>query len=239
MHNMKILLVEDDSPLADTVTEFLTDNHCLVTAAEDGEAGLDRFKKGDFSLVLLDVMLPKVDGIELCKRIRAEDADIPIIMITARDTSTDKITGLDAGADDYIVKPIDLPEMLARIRALMRRVNAPIPMVLRWGDLQVDLNVYEVTYQDRVISLTPKEFGILELLLRHGYNVLRRHVIVEHVWSLDDPPKEDTINTNIKSLRNKLKAAGAPPDLIETIHSVGYRLKRNSDKPAEKVAAKV
>lgn len=223
---IKILLIEDDSALATTLAEILNDYGYTVDIAEDGEVGWEKAKANDYKLALLDIMLPKLDGLSLCHRLRLHKRDLPIIMITARDTSADLITGLDSGADDYVVKPFDPQVLLARIRTLLRRTTSALPAVLDWGDLHLDLNIYSVNYGEQSLHLTPKEFGILELLLRHGHQVLRRNVIVEKVWSADKPPKEDTINANIKSLRQKLRAAGAPENLIETVHSVGYRLKQ-------------
>jgi DNA-binding response OmpR family regulator len=150
------------------------------------------------------------------------------LLITALDASSDKVEGLDSGADDYVVKPLDPPELMARIRALSRRAQISEPTVLRWGDLQLNPGMHEVSFAGHSLHLTPKEYNILELLMHHGRQVLKRITIVEHVWSLDDPPREDTINATIKSLRNKLKSAGAPHNLIETIHGVGYRLSQLS-----------
>lgn len=225
---MRILLVEDDANLADTLADVLTNQHCVVDIARDGEEGWEKSQSDDYNLILLDVMLPKLDGINLCRRLRAHSNNIPILMVTALDMSTDKVQGLDAGADDYLVKPIDPPELMARIRALMRRAQVAEPTVLRWGELQLDPGMHEVSYTGQSVHLTPKEYNILELLLHHGRQVLKRITIVEHVWSLTDPPREDTINATIKSLRNKLKGAGAPHNLIETIHGVGYRLSQLS-----------
>jgi DNA-binding response OmpR family regulator len=223
---MRILLVEDDAILAETLAEILTGHHCIVDIAEDGEIGWNKSQSNEYNLILLDVMLPKLDGISLCRRLRSHNNSVPILLITALDTSSDKVKGLDAGADDYVVKPIDPPELMARIRALSRRASVAETSILQWGNLQVDLGVHEVTYSGQSLHLTPKEYNILELLLHNGRQVVRRITIVEHVWSLEDPPREDTINATIKSLRNKLKSVGAPRNMIETIHGVGYRLKQ-------------
>jgi DNA-binding response OmpR family regulator len=146
-------------------------------------------------------------------------------MITARDTSTDKVLGLDAGADDYMVKPLDFPELLARIRALLRRGSAISSPILEWGDLHLDPATYEVSYHDNTLRLTPKEYKLLELLLRNGRRILSRNTIIERLWSFENPPEEGTVKTHIKSLRKKLKIVGAPTNLIETVHGIGYRLK--------------
>jgi len=222
---MRILLVEDDVPLAEALAEALIDQRYVVDVVNDGEAAWQQVKALAYDLILLDMMLPKLDGVGLCQRLRSHGYGIPILMLTARDTTTDKVAGLDAGADDYVVKPIDLQELFARIRALLRRGNSPSSPILEWGSLHLDPSTYEVTYEEQPLHLTPKEYNLLELLLRNGRRVLSRSVIIEHLWSLEDPPEEDTVKAHIKSLRQKLKAAGAPNDLIETVHSVGYRLK--------------
>ncbi len=222
---MRILLVEDDVPLAEALAEALIDQRYVVDVVNDGEAAWQQVKALAYDLILLDMMLPKLDGVGLCQRLRSHGYGIPILMLTARDTTTDKVAGLDAGADDYVVKPIDLQELFARIRALLRRGNSPSSPILEWGSLHLDPSTYEVTYEEQPLHLTPKEYNLLELLLRNGRRVLSRSVIIEHLWSLEDPPEEDTVKAHIKSLRQKLKAVGAPNDLIETVHSVGYRLK--------------
>lgn len=221
---MRILLVEDDAALAEALAEAIKDQRYVVDVAADGEAAWDQIRVLEYDLIVLDVMMPKLNGIELCQRIRSHQYQMPILMITARDTSTDKVIGLDAGADDYMVKPLDLLELLARIRALLRRgVTAPSP-ILTWGGLTFDPATYEVSYQGLMVHLTPKEYSILELLLRNGRRILSRSVIIEHIWSLENLPEEDTVKAHIKSLRQKLRGAGAPDNLIETVHGVGYRL---------------
>ncbi len=226
---MRILLVEDDFNLAETLAEAITDRLYVVDVASDGESALDYIKSLDYDLILLDVMLPDFDGIELCKKLRSQGYQMPILMITALDTISDKIAGLDAGADDYIIKPVDLGELFARIRALLRRGSTSIAPVLVWGDLQFDPSTYEVSYDAQPISLTPKEYSILELLLRNGRRVLSRSVIIDSIWSLSTPPDEDTVKVHIRSLRKKLKKVGASEDFIETVRGLGYRLIRVED----------
>ncbi|NJL64694.1 MAG: response regulator transcription factor [Methylacidiphilales bacterium] len=223
---MRILLVEDDVRLADTLAEALTDQRYIVDVVTDGEAGWHQAKMLDYDLLLLDVMLPELDGISLCHRLRSHNYSMPVLMLTARDTVSDKITGLDAGADDYVVKPVDLQELFARIRALLRRGHASSPPILEWGNLRLNPSTYEVSYRDILLHLTPKEYGLLELLLRNGRRVLSRSVIIEHVWSLESPPEEHAVKVHIRSLRQKLKAVGSAEDLIETVHGMGYRLKQ-------------
>ena len=221
---MRILLVEDDFRLAETLAEALSDQLYTVDIAANGLLAWDYVKNLDYDLVLLDVMLPGLDGITLCQQLRSQGYRMPILMITARDTVSDKITGLDAGADDYIVKPVDLGELLARIRALLRRGGTTSQPILEWGAIKLDPSTYEVSYANKNLSLTRKEYSILELLLRNGRRVLSRSMIIDHIWKLESPPEEDTVKVHVRSLRQKLRAVGAPDDFIETLHGVGYRL---------------
>jgi DNA-binding response OmpR family regulator len=222
---MKILLVEDDLRLAETLAEALTDQRYVVDIVTDGEAGWRQVKLMSYDLLLLDVMLPELNGIELCHRLRSHGHTMPVLMLTACDTLSDEVNGLDAGADDYVVKPVDLQKLFARIRALLRRGSNTSPPNLEWAEICLNPSTYEVMYRDVQLNLTPKEYGILELLLRNGRRVLSRGVMIDHVWSLESPPEEHTVKVHIRSLRQKLKAAGAE-DLIETVHSMGYRLKQ-------------
>jgi DNA-binding response OmpR family regulator len=222
---MRILLVEDDLPLAETLAEALTDQRYVVDIVTDGEAGWQQAKLLEYDLLLLDLMLPELDGIGLCHRLRSHGYKMPILMLTACDTIDDEINGLDVGADDYVVKPVDLQKLLARIRALLRRGSSTSP-ILTWGELRLDPSTYEVSYGGNPIHLTPKEYSLLELLLRNGRRVLSRSVMIEHIWSLESPPEEHTVKVHIRGVRQKLKAAGADEDSIETVHSIGYRLKK-------------
>jgi DNA-binding response OmpR family regulator len=221
---MRILLVEDDVRLAETLAEALTDQRYVVDIATDGESGWHQARALEYDLILLDVMLPELDGFSLCHRLRSHGHTLPILMLTACDTISDEVTGLDVGADDYVVKPIDLQKLFARIRALLRRGGIASLPILAWGDLRLNPSTYEVHYGQSPVRLTPKEYGLLELLLRNGRRVLSRSVMIEHVWSLESPPEEHTVKVHIRGLRQKLKAVGASEDLIETVHSVGYRL---------------
>ncbi|XWK90301.1 MAG: response regulator transcription factor [Phormidium sp.] len=225
---MRILLVEDDLRLAETLAEALTDQRYVVDVVSDGETGWEQVKVLNYDLMLLDLMLPELDGMSLCQRLRSHGYNMPVLMLTACDTVTDKINGLDAGADDYVIKPVDLGELFARVRALLRRGNTCSPPILEWGKLRLDPSTYEVNYADKPLHLTPKEYSLLELLLRSGRRVLSRSIIIEHIWSLESPPEEDTVKVHLRSLRQKLKAAGAPDNLIETVHGMGYRLRQLS-----------
>lgn len=221
---MRILLVEDDYLLATSLSEALEAQRYTVDVAHDGELAWQQMTLLPYDLMLMDVTLPQVDGLTLCQRMRSHGFDSPVLMLTARDTSADKVAGLDAGADAYMVKPFDLSELIAQIRALLRRGHMAQPTALQWGTLQLNPITYEVVYQDNPIRLTPKEFAILELLLRHGRRVLSRHFILESIWHLEDPPGEETVKAHLKALRQKLFRAGAPRNFIETIHGLGYRL---------------
>jgi DNA-binding response OmpR family regulator len=222
---MRILLVEDDVRLAETLAEALIDQRYVVDIVTDGEAGWHQVKILEYDLLLLDLMLPELDGIGLCHRLRAHGYKLPILMLTACDTIDDEINGLDVGADDYLVKPVDLQKLFARIRALLRRGNVGSAPILAWEDLHLNPSTYEVYYGQVPIHLTPKEYAILELLLRNGRRVLSRSAMIEHVWSLESPPEEHTVKVHIRGIRQKLKAAGAAEDSIETVHGIGYRLK--------------
>lgn len=223
---MRILLVEDDSQLAESLTEALVVQRYTVDSVRDGESAWNRTQVFVYDLILMDVTLPKLDGIRLCEQLRDRGCSSPVLMLTARDTSLDKVIGLDAGADAYMVKPFNLQELLAQIRALLRRGQSGTSPILRWGELSLDPSSYEVMYGRLPIRLTSKEFALLEALLRYGKRVLSRTAMIEQVWTWQESPEENTIKTYIKNLRAKLKAAGAPKDLIETVHGIGYRLKR-------------
>lgn len=224
---MKILLVEDDEQLAAALTEVLIDKqHFAVDAATDGEMGWEFIEAAVYDLIILDIMLPKLDGISLCQRLRRTGSMTPVLMLTARDLSSDRVMGLDVGADDYVVKPFDLPELLARIRALLRRGNINLLPILEWGDLHLDCGSCQVTYQGQLIHLTPKEYGLLDLLLRQQGRLISRSTIIDRLWTFDDSPSEETVKVHLKMLRRKLKAVGAPGNLIETVYGFGYRLKQ-------------
>lgn len=222
---MRILLVEDDVHLATSLAEALTAQQYAVDVVRDGETAWHYLNSLTYDLTLMDVTLPVLDGLNLCRRMRADGNQAPVLMLTARDTSADKVLGLDSGADAYMVKPFNLPELMAQIRALLRRGQGGSSPILRWGELMLNPVTYDVSYGDRPIRLTPKEFAILELLMRHGRRVLSRPFILESVWSLEEPPGEESVKAHIKALRQKLHKAGAPRNVLETVHGLGYRLK--------------
>lgn len=222
---MRILLVEDDERITKALAEALMDHHYVVDVVHDGQIGWEFMESAPYDLIILDVMLPGLNGIQFCQRLRKQGKSTPVLMLTAKDTSADKVLGLDVGADDYVIKPFDLQELLARVRALLRRGNSALPPVLEWGSLRLDPNSCEVTYAEKLLSLTPKEYGLLELFLRSPGRVLSREIILEHLWSFEDIPGDDTVKTHIKRLRQKLKIVGVPSTLIETVYGLGYRLK--------------
>jgi len=222
---MKILLVEDDERIARALAEALSDQNYAVDIAIDGEEGWAYVEAYQYSLILLDWMLPKLDGIHFCQRLRQRGLHTPVLLLTAKDTSTDKVIGLDAGADDYVVKPFDLQELMARIRALLRRGNSTLSPVLEWGKLRLDPGTTEVVYGNQTLHLTPKEYQLIELFLRQSRRILNRSTILEQLWTSEEPPGEETVKVHIRSLRQKLAAAGAT-DFIETVYGLGYHLKQ-------------
>ncbi len=222
---MKILVVEDDEFTACALTAILDKHRYTVEVAVDGMAAWELVQAFAYDLILLDVMLPKLDGIGLCQKLRSEGYRMPILLLTGRDSSHDKAVGLDAGADDYVSKPFSEEELMARIRALLRRGGPMAQPILEWGGLHLDPSTCEVSYKAQLLSLTPKEYGILELFLRNHHRVFNCGMILEHLWSYDEAPGEEAIRTHIKGLRHKLKVAGIPTDPIETVYGIGYRLK--------------
>ncbi|MDB9496247.1 response regulator transcription factor [Spirulina major CS-329] len=226
---MHLLLAEDDQQLAASLVEILATQRYCIDVVNDGEQAWHSVQSSQYDLLLLDLTLPKLDGLSLCRRLRASGYQFPIMMLTARDTTEDKILGLDAGADVYMVKPFAVQEVQAQLRALLRRGLAPLPPSLAWGAVSLNPQTYEVHYRDRPIHLTPKEFAILDLLLRHRPQVVNRDRLRHSLWSVTDYPSDATIKVHIKSLRQKLRAAGAPRDWLQTVHGVGYRL--NSTPP--------
>lgn len=223
---MKILLIEDDRYTSEVISTMLRDHHYAVDVITDGAAGLEMAARWSYDLILLDILLPKLNGIEVCRQLRDQSCRTPILMLTTKDSSEDVVTGLDAGADDYLTKSCDSSQLLARVRALLRRSsNIPPSPVLTWGLLSLDPAAARVTYQREEITLRPKEYALLELFLRNPHRILSRSAIIDHLWSMEDTPAEGSITNLIKDLRQRLKAAGVIDDLIETVYGLGYRLK--------------
>lgn len=222
---MKILLVEDDEPTGQVLVGALTTDRYVVNLATDGQTGLEMAQAYEYDLILLDVILPRLDGISVCRQLRSSGYQNPILLMTARDSKEGTIAGLDAGADDYVMKPCNIPELLARIRALLRRRSKPFTAILAWGNLQLNSDTAEVRYQDTLITLTPKEFGLLELFMQHPQRIFSRSAILDRLWHMDDSPAESAVTTHIKDLRQRLKAAGMTLEPIDTVYGLGYRLK--------------
>jgi two-component system response regulator MprA len=219
----RILIIEDDEAILRFLRRGLAYEGYLVDTATDGEAGLSLARDNPPDLVVLDWMLPGLDGLEVCRRLRS-GGPVPVLMLTAKDTVSDRVQGLDAGADDYMVKPFSLDELLARIRALLRRAQPSRPKVMRFQDLSLDTGTRQATRADRSISLTAKEYELLELFMRHPRQVLTRDVIFDHVWDYDFGGESNIIEVYIRYLRQKLESEGEPR-LIHTVRGMGYVLR--------------
>ena len=231
---MKILLVDDDRLLSATLAKVLGVNHYAIDLASDGQAGLDLATTIEYDLILLDVQVPKLDGISLCRQLRSQGYRKPILLLTANDSDADVVAGFDAGADDYISKPYATEVLLARIRTLLRRSQALSPTgstqnssanTLTWGNLCLDLDSGRVTFDKQIISLTATEYNLLELFLRNPDRIFSRSAILDRLWGLEDAPTDRAIITHIKDVRKKLKAGGLTEEIIETVYGMGYRLK--------------
>jgi len=227
---MKILLVEDDEIIARTLAEILQDRHYVVDLADSGDLGWELIKVYEYDLIILDIELPKLNGIELCQKLRDTGNQTPILLLTAQNSGDQKVIGLDAGADDYVVKPFEISELLARIRVLLRRRNSLASTILQWGKLSLNSSNHEVIYDRQILNLTPKEYRLLELFLRNGDRILTRDIILDRLWDIEEAPNENTVTAHIKDLRRKLKQIGADANLIETVYGVGYRLKSQATK---------
>ncbi len=227
---MKILLVNDDEQFTSQLKANLKEHRYVVDTAVDGQEGWDFVEAQEYDLIVLDVMLPKLDGITFCSRLRAKGLQVLVMFLTARSASEDKINGLDAGADDYVVKPVPLPELTARIRALLRRKATSVSTVLEWGNLSLEAKTGEVRYGDILLNLTKKEYSLLELFMQDPQKIYSQNSILNQLWTFEDePPTRDAIRTLVKRLRQKLKAAKAP-DLVETVFGLGYRLNPQFEK---------
>lgn len=223
---MRILVVDDDRAVRESLRRSLQFNGYTVQLAGDGQQAMDVLATQRPDAMVLDVMMPRVDGLEVCRRLRGGGDDLPILVLTARDAVSDRVAGLDAGADDYLPKPFALEELLARLRALLRRSPSDngVSPTLFFADLVLDQGTREVTRGERRISLTRTEFSLLELFMRHPRQVLTRGRILEDVWGYDFPTSGNALEVYVGYLRRKTEAAGEPR-LIHTVRGVGYALR--------------
>ncbi|HZH98929.1 MAG TPA: response regulator transcription factor [Fimbriimonadaceae bacterium] len=220
---MRILLVEDDRVIADSIRDALERERFDVDVRRDGESGLDATIVGSYALIILDIMLPKRDGFSVCRELRKNKIATPVLMLTARDGVEDRVQGLDCGADDYLAKPFDLRELLARVRALVRRDKIHRTGLISVADLEIDSNAHIVKRAGKEIRLTPREFSLLEALARNEGRTLTREVILENVWG-NDFSMDGTVNFHVASLRKKVDG-DFPVKLIHTVHGFGYVLR--------------
>jgi DNA-binding response OmpR family regulator len=222
---MRILVVEDERKVASFVRQGLEEEGHTVDVAEDGRAALDLLiDMPAYDLVVLDVMLPQVDGFTVLRRLREHKIPTPVLLLTARDSVPDKVEGLDLGADDYLTKPFSFDEFLARVRALLRRGQPQLPPILKVGDLRLDPATRQVTRADRPVTLTTREYALLEYFMRNPGRVLTRPMIAEHVWGLDFDAESNIIDVYIGYLRRKLEDDHSPP-LLHTVRGAGYVLR--------------
>jgi two-component system response regulator MprA len=224
---MRILVVDDDQAVRDSLRRSLTFNGYEVELASDGLGALESIARQRPDAVVLDVMMPRLDGLETCRRLRSAGEDVPVLVLTARDAVSDRVGGLDAGADDYLPKPFALEELLARLRALLRRTHSGYGSeddVVTFGDLTLDPGTREVNRAGRPIRLTRTEFNLLELLLRHPRQVLTRNQILEEVWGYDFPTTANSLEVYVGYLRRKTEEQGEPR-LIHTVRGIGYTLR--------------
>jgi DNA-binding response OmpR family regulator len=227
----RILIVEDDRGMAMGLGASLGHEGYAVTHVARGDDALARHAEIKPDLVLLDVMLPGLNGFEVCRQIRQHDRTTPILILTARGDEIDKVMGLDLGADDYLTKPVGVPELLARVRALLRRATAPeppLPDILSFGDVHVDFVRYVATRGGRPVHLTVKEHGLLRYLAAHEGIAVRRDILIDRVWGEDVYPSNRTVDTHMLWLRNKLERDPARPRHLLTVHGVGYKFVRNA-----------
>ena len=226
---MRILIIEDEKRLAETLRQLMEEQHYQADVVFAGADGLDYGLAGEYDLILLDIMLPKLDGFQVARRLRAERVSTPILMLTARDNVSDKISGLDCGADDYMTKPFDSGELLARVRALTRRQGEVLSDVLTLGDLSLDCGSRTLNAGDRSVRLGFKEFEVMRLLLVHQAGVLAKETLITKVWGIDSDAEDNNVEVYISFLRKKLAYLGSRV-VISTIRKVGYHLELRPDR---------
>ena len=222
----RILIIEDEDRIRQFLQRGLSFEGYRVDAAAEGQTGLDLFRENPPDLVLLDLMLPGMDGLEVCRRIRAA-SEVPILMLTAKETIEDRVVGLDAGADDYLVKPFAFDELVARVRALLRRAQPTKPQVYRFADLELDTGTRQGQRGKNTFDLTAKEYELLELFMRHPRQVLTREVIFDRVWNYDFGGESNIIEVYVRYLRQKTEAEGGSR-LIHTVRGIGYVLREEA-----------
>lgn len=219
---MRVLLVEDEHRLSNVIKKGLEEDGFAVDAAYDGEEGLYLTQSEDYDLVILDVMLPKMDGIEMCKQLRQKSIKTPVLMLTAKSQVEDKVAGLDSGADDYLTKPFAFLELRSRIQALLRRSHREASPIIKLADLELDPIRHKITRGNKPVELTPKEFAVLEFLLRHKNEVVTRTMVTEHVWDYNFEGMSNVVDVFMAAIRRKIDK-GAAVKLIHTVHGVGYK----------------
>lgn len=223
---MRILVVEDDLRISNVIKKGLTEDDFAVDAAFDGEEGQYLAEDESYDLIILDIMLPKVDGLTICKELRSKSIKIPVLMLTAKTAVEDRVAGLDSGADDYLAKPFAYIELRSRVHALIRRSKQEPSPILKIADLEVDPLKHKATRAEKPIALTPKEFAVLELLLRHKDEVVTRTMVTEHVWDYNFDSMSNVVDVFVAALRRKVDK-GAKIPLIHTVHGVGYKISEN------------
>lgn len=221
---MQLLLVEDQKRLAGLLKRSLIEDGYAVDVASDGQEAIDKFDINNYDLIILDIMLPIKDGIEVCQEIRRSNTDIPILMLTALDGVDDRIKGLDSGADDYLVKPFSDGELSARVRALLRRSGNGRPTILTIGELVLNPATKNVTYKGVLLPLTAKEYTLLSYFMYHAGELLSKNDLLEHVWDMNYDGLSNVVETYVRYLRKRLRDVDSTKELITTVRNLGYRL---------------
>lgn len=219
----RILVVEDDPAMSVALRDGFEYEKYTVDMAGDGEEALRRATGGDHDLIILDVMLPKMSGLDVCRELRKNGSHTPVIMLTARGQEIDKIVGLRVGADDYVTKPFSFMELLARVEAVLRRTSRNVQSEVAFGEMTLDFNCYRATRKGDHIELTPREFTILRYLIDHANEVVSREALLDHVWGYDTGALSRTVDTHIARLRQKIEIVPGEPKHLITVHRVGYR----------------
>ncbi len=227
---MRILLVEDEPDVSRMLAKGLREQSYAVDTADDGDVAIYQTQMNDYDLIILDVMLPGKNGFEVCSELRRADSPVPVLMLTARDDVQDRIAGLDSGADDYLIKPFDFHELLARVRALLRRGHTLVPEVIEVADLKINTQAHEVWRAATAVELTAKEYALLEFMARRSGQVVSRSEIASHVWDENFDPFSNLIEVYIQRLRRKIDD-GREPKLIRTLRGEGYKLTPGDERP--------